>query len=138
LNRSQLRLGADFMGNPLHWLAQWPIRAAVLVFVTWLPLGVELDGFLPALQAAALIGLLGMLLTLPLQALLALPWAIASLGGLIFPVTWLFNWLIYVLLFGLAALLLPAFRLQFGLVSALLGAVVYSLLSALILHAFGL
>jgi putative membrane protein len=126
------------MGNPLHWLAQWPIRAAVLVFVTWLPLGVELDGFLPALQAAALIGLLGMLLTLPLQALLALPWAIASLGGLIFPVTWLFNWLIYVLLFGLAALLLPAFRLQFGLVSALLGAVVYSLLSALILRAFGL
>jgi len=126
------------MGNPLHWLAQWPIRAAVLLFVAWLPLGVEVDGFLPALQAAGLIGLLGMLLTLPLQALLALPWAIASLGGLIFPVTWLFNWLIYVLLFGLAALLLPAFRLQFGLVSALLGAVVYSLLSALILRAFGL
>jgi putative membrane protein len=126
------------MGNPLHWLAQWPIRAAVLLFVTWLPLGVELDGFLPALQAAALIGLLGMLLTLPLQALLALPWAIASLGGLIFPVTWLFNWLIYVVLFALAALLLPAFRLRFGLVSALLGAVIYSLLSALILRAFGL
>ena len=126
------------MGNPLHWLAQWPIRAAVLLFVTWLPLGVELDGFLPALQAAALIGLLGMLLTLPLQALLALPWAIASLGGLIFPVTWLFNWLINVVLFGLAALLLPAFRLRFGLVSALVGAVIYSLLSALILRAFGL
>jgi putative membrane protein len=126
------------MGNPLHWLAQWPIRAAVLLFVAWLPLGVELDGFLPALQAAALIGLLGMLLTLPLQALLALPWAIASLGGLIFPVTWLFNWLIYVVLFGLAALLLPAFRLRFGLVSALVGAVIYSLLSALILRAFGL
>jgi putative membrane protein len=126
------------MGNPLHWLAQWPIRAAVLLFVTWLPLGVELDGFLPALQAAALIGLLGMLLTLPLQALLALPWAIASLGGLIFPVTWLFNWLIYVVLFALAALLLPAFRLRFGLVSALVGAVIYSLLSALILRAFGL
>jgi len=126
------------MGNPLHWLAQWPIRAAVLLFVAWLPLGVELDGFLPALQAAALIGLLGMLLTLPLQALLALPWAIASLGGLIFPVTWLFNWLIYVVLFALAALLLPAFRLRFGLVSALVGAVIYSLLSALILRAFGL
>jgi len=126
------------MGNPLHWLAQWPIRAAVLLFVAWLPLGVEVDGFLPALQAAGLIGLLGMLLTLPLQALLALPWAIASLGGLIFPVTWLFNWLIYVVLFGLAALLLPAFRLRFGLVSALVGAVIYSLLSALILRAFGL
>ena len=126
------------MGNPLHWLAQWPIRAVVLLFVAWLPLGVAVDGFLPALQAAALIGLLGMLLTLPLQALLALPWAIASLGGLIFPVTWLFNWLIYVVLFALAALLLPAFRLRFGLVSALVGAVIYSLLSALILRAFGL
>ena len=126
------------MGNPLHWLAQWPIRAAVLLFVAWLPLGVEVDGFLPALQAAGLIGLLGMLLTLPLQALLALPWAIASLGGLIFPVTWLFNWLIYVVLFALAALLLPAFRLRFGLVSALVGAVIYSLLSALTLRAFGL
>jgi len=126
------------MGNPLHWLAQWPIRAAVLLFVAWLPLGVEVDGFLPALQAAGLIGLLGMLLTLPLQALLALPWAIASLGGLLFPVTWLFNWLIYVVLFALAALLLPAFRLRFGLVSALVGAVIYSLLSALILRAFGL
>ena len=126
------------MSNALHWLAQWPIRAAVLLFVAWLPLGVELDGFLPALQAAGLIGLLGMLLSLPLKALLALPWAIASLGGLLFPVTWLFNLLINVLLFGLAALLLPAFRLRFGLFSALLGAVIYSLLSALILRAFGL
>lgn len=126
------------MGNPLHWLVQWPIRAAVLLFVAWLPLGVELDGFLPALQAAGLIGLLGMLLSLPLKALLALPWAIASFGGLLFPVTWLFNWLINLVLFALAALLLPAFRLRFGLVSALLGAVIYSLLSALILRAFGL
>jgi putative membrane protein len=110
----------------------------VLLFVAWLPLGVELDGFLPALQAAGLIGLLGMLLSLPLKALLALPWAIASFGGLLFPVTWLFNLLINVVLFGLAALLLPAFRLRFGLFSALLGAVIYSLLSALILRAFGL
>jgi hypothetical protein len=74
------------MGNPLHWLAQWPIRAVVLLFVAWLPLGVEVDGFLPALQAAALIGLLGMLLTLPLQALLALGYsdreAAASLKAL--------------------------------------------------------
>ena len=126
------------MSNALHWLAQWPIRAAVLLFVAWLPLGVELDGFLPALQAAGLIGLLGMLLSLPLKALLALPWAIASLGGLLFPVSWLFNWLINVVLFGLAAMLLPAFRLRFGLASALLGAVIYGLLSALILRAFGL
>jgi putative membrane protein len=126
------------MGNPLHWLAQWPIRAAVLLIVAWLPLGVELDGFLPALTAAGLIGLLGTLLTLPLKALLALPWAIASLGGLLFPVSWLFNWLINVVLFALAAMLLPAFRLRFGLASALLGAVIYGLLSALILRAFGL
>ena len=73
-----------------------------------------------------------------MKALLALPWAIASLGGLLFPVSWLFNWLINVVLFALAAMLLPAFRLRFGLASALLGAVIYGLLSALILRAFGL
>jgi len=69
---------------------------------------------------------------------LALPWAITSLGGLIAPVTWLYNWLITVLLFGLAAWLIRGFRLRHGPVSAVLGAVVYALLSTLILGMLGL
>jgi putative membrane protein len=65
-------------------------------------------------------------------------WAITSLGGLIAPVSFLFNWLITVILFGLAALLITGFRLKNGLFSAILGAVVYSLISAFVLRALGL
>lgn len=120
------------------WLLQWPIRALVLLFVAWLPLGVEVDSFSIALLAAVLIGLLGTLLILPLKALLALPWAVASLGGLLTPITGLFNWAISVLLFGLAAWLIQGFRLRNGLISAVLGAVVYAVISTLLLRRLGL
>ena len=120
------------------WLLQWPVRALVLLIVAALPLGVEVDSFGVALLSAVVIGLLGTLLVLPLKAVLALPWAITSLGGLIAPVSWLYNWLITVLLFGLAAWLIRGFRLRHGLVSAVLGAVVYALLSTLILGMLGL
>jgi putative membrane protein len=120
------------------WLLQWPIRAAVLLLVGWLPLGVELENFGTALLSAAVIGLLGTLLLWPLKLLLALPWAITSLGGMVTPINALYNWVITVVLFGLAAWLIPGFRLKNGLVSAILGAVVYSVISALILRAMGL
>jgi putative membrane protein len=126
------------MGFSLLWLLQWPVRAVVLLIVAALPLGVEVDGFIAALVSAVAIGLLGTLLVLPLKAVLALPWAITSLGGLIAPVSWLYNWLITVLLFALAAWLIQGFRLRHGLVSAVLGAVVYAVLSALILGMLGL
>ena len=125
------------MGS-LAWLLQWPVRALVLLVVAWLPLGVELDGFGSALLAAVLIGLLGTLLVAPLKALLALPWALTSLGGLITPISWLFNWLIAAILFGLAAWLLRGFRLRRGLFSAVLGAVVYAVLSMVVLRWLGL
>jgi putative membrane protein len=125
------------MGS-LAWLLQWPIRAVILLIVAWLPLGVEMESFGVALLSAVVIGLLGTLLILPLKALLALPWAIASLGGFISPITWLFNWLITVILFGLAAWLIKGFRLRNGVVSAILGAVVYAVLSSVILRIVGL
>lgn len=124
--------------GPLVWLLQWPIRAIVLLIVAWLPLGVEVDSFPIALLAAVVIGLLGTLLVWPLKALLALPWALTSLGGLITPVSWLYNWAITVILFGLAAWLIQGFRLRRGILSAILGAVVYSVLSAVILRLLGL
>ena len=120
------------------WLLQWPVRALVLLIVAALPLGVEVDSFGVALLSAVVIGLLGTLLVLPLKAVLALPWAITSLGGLIAPVTWLYNWLITVILFALAAWLIHGFRLRNGVVSAVLGAVVYAGLSAVILGMLGL
>ena len=122
----------------LGWLLQWPIRALVLLVVAALPLGVEVASFDTALWAAVLIGLLGTLLILPLKLVLGPVWAITSLGGLISPVSFLFNWIIAVVLFGLAAWLIQGFRLKNGLLSAVLGAVVYSVISAVVLRALGL
>ncbi|MFM7087840.1 MAG: phage holin family protein [Cyanobium sp.] len=125
------------MGS-LVWLLQWPIRALVLLLVAWLPLGVEVDSFSTGLLAAVAIGLLGSLLIVPLKALFALPWAISSLGGLLAPVSWLFNWGITVILFGLAAWLIPGFRLRHGLISAVLGAVAYAVIATVALRLLGL
>jgi len=110
----------------------------VLLLVAWLPLGVEVDSFPVALLAAVVIGLLGTLLIWPLKAVLGIPWAVTSLGGLITPVSWLFNWAITVILFGLAAWLIQGFRLKNGVVSAVLGAVVYAVISTVLLRILGL
>ena len=120
------------------WLLQWPIRALVLLLVAWLPLGVEVDSFPVALLSAVVIGLLGTLLIWPLKALMALPWAVTSLGGLLTPITALFNWAITVILFGLAAWLIHGFRLRNGVISAVLGAVVYAVISTVLLRMLGL
>jgi putative membrane protein len=125
------------MGS-LVWLLQWPIRALILLLVAWLPLGVEMESFPIALLAAVVIGLLGTLLILPLKFVLAPIWAITSVGGLISPVSFLFDWLITIVLFGLAAWLIQGFRLKNGLVSAILGALVYSVLSTIVLRFLGL
>ena len=124
--------------GPIGWLLQWPVRALVLLMVTGLPLGVEMANFRTALWSAVVIGLLGTLLIVPLKVVLGLPWAVASLGGLIAPVSWLFNWLITTVLFWLAAQLINGFTLKNGISSALLGAVAYGVISALLINALGL
>jgi putative membrane protein len=125
------------MGS-LTWLLQWPIRALILLLVARLPLGVELASFSVALLSAIVIALLGTLLVYPLKLLLGPIWFVSSLGGLISPVSFLFNWLITVILFSLAAWLIQGFRLQNGLVSAILGALAYSVLSSVVLGWMGL
>ncbi len=125
------------MGS-LVWLLQWPIRALILLLVSRLPLGVEMASFPVALLSAVVIGLLGTLLIWPLKLILGPIWAVTSLGGLISPVSFLFNWLITIILFGLAAWLIKGFQLKNGLVSAILGALAYSVLSSLVLGLLGL
>ena len=122
----------------IGWLLQWPVRALVLLLVAVLPFGVELAGFQAALASAVTIGLLGTLLILPLKVVLALPWAVTSLGGLIAPVSWLFDWLITVILFGLAASLIDGFPLRHGMRSAVFGAVAYSVISTVFIRVLGL
>jgi putative membrane protein len=123
------------MANLLVSLLQWPIRAVILLLISQLPfLGVEMASFPIALISAVVIGLLGVLLTWPLKLILGPAWALTSLFGLI-PVGWLFDWLITIVLFGLAAWLIQGFRLRNGLLSAALGALVYSVLCFFILNA---
>ena len=124
--------------DTLAWLLQWPVRAVVLLVVGALPLGVEMAGFGTALGAAVLIGLLGTLLTVPLKLVFAPVWAVTSLGGLITPISFLFNWLIAIILFALAARLMDGFRLKNGLLSAVVGAVVYSVISTMVIRVLGL
>ena len=125
------------MGS-LLWLLQWPLRAAVLLLVAALPLGVEIEGYGVALLSAVVIGLLGTLLIWPIRVVLGPVWAVTSLGGLISPVTLLFNWLITVVLFALAAWLIEGFTLRRGVFSAVVGAVVYAVISTALLRFFGL
>lgn len=121
----------------LLWLLQWPVRALILLLISRLPLGVDMANFQVAFLSAAVIGLLGTLLMWPLRFVLAPLRLIATLGGLI-PVGFLFDWLISIILFGITAWLIQGFRLRNGITSAVLGALVYSLISFFVLRSLGL
>jgi putative membrane protein len=126
-----------FMAGSLLWLLQWPIRAAILLLISRLPLGVDMANFKVALLSAGVIGLLGTLLLQPLRFVLAPLRLITTLGGLI-PVGFLFDWLVSIVLFGLTAWLIQGFRLRNGFTSAVFGALVYSFISFFVLRALGL
>jgi putative membrane protein len=125
------------MGHALLWLLQWPVRAAILLLITRLPLGVEVASFPIALVSSLVIALVGTLLVWPLRFVLAPLKLIATLGGLI-PVGFLFEWLISIVLFGFTAWLIQGFRLRNGLLSAALGSLAYSVISYFVLRALGL
>jgi putative membrane protein len=125
------------MGHSLVWLLQWPVRAAILLLITRLPLGVEMVNFPIALVSALVIGLAGTVLVWPLRILLAPLRMVTTLGGLL-PLGFLFEWLISILLFGFTAWLIQGFRLRNGLFSAATGALVYSVLSFIALRSLGL
>jgi putative membrane protein len=125
------------MGHALVWLLQWPVRAAVLLLITRLPLGVEMVSFPIALVSALVISLAGTLLVWPMRLILAPLKMVTTLGGLI-PVGFLFEWLISIILFAFTAWLIQGFRLRNGLGSAALGSLAYSVISFFVLRALGL
>ena len=129
------------MGHSLAWLLklllQWPVRAAILLVITRLPIGVEMENFPIAVVSALVISLAGALLVWPLRIILIPLKMVTTLGGLI-PVGFLFEWLISTLLFGFTAWLLQGFRLRNGLFSAALGALAYSVLCFIALRSLGL
>jgi len=125
------------MGHSLAWLLQWPVRAAILLLITRLPIGVEMVNFPIALVSALVISLAGTLLVWPLRLILSPLRMVTTIGGLL-PVGFLFEWLISILLFGFTAWLIQGFRLRNGLFSAALGALAYSVLCFIALRSLGL
>ena len=103
-------------------LLRWRLLAAALLFVAYVYDGVTLNGYQAALIAAFVIGLLNTFVK-PLLVILTLPVTVITVG--------LFLFVINALMFWGAASLLDGFNVT-GFKAALIGSVLYSILSYLI------
>lgn len=105
-----------------RFLLRWLLLAAALLLVAYLYPGVQVSSYGSALLAAAVLGLLNTLLR-PLLVLLTLPVTVLTLG--------LFLFVINAAMFWLAAQMLQGFQVA-GFVAALIGSLIYSLLSLVV------
>jgi putative membrane protein len=103
-------------------VAKWLLSASALLFVAYVYSGVEVRSFPSALLAAAVIGLLNMVVR-PVLVVLTLPVTVLTLG--------LFLFVINALMFWAAAEVLQGFNVR-GFGAALLGSLLYSLASVVI------
>lgn len=103
-------------------LLRWLLLGCALLLLTQLNIGIELRSFGSALWAAFVLGLLNAFVR-PLLILLTLPVTVLTLG--------LFIFVINALTFQMASGLLDGFQVS-GFWSALLGSVLYSVLSLVI------
>ncbi len=108
-------------------IIKWLLSAVALLAVAYLYSGVQVNNFGSALIAAAVIGLLNMIVR-PVLVVLTLPVTIVTLG--------LFLFVINALLFWAASGLLAGFHVN-GFLAALIGSLLYSLLGLLIESALG-
>jgi putative membrane protein len=106
-----------------HALAVWIVTTISLLVIARLPLGIEIDELSTAVVAALVIGVLNAVLK-PVLVFFTLPLTIITFG--------LFIFVLNAVIFGLAAWLIPGFRLRGGWVSALIGSLVLSVLNSLI------
>lgn len=104
--------------NLLDLLLAWLVTSLILLGISKLPSGVEIDNIQKAAISALVFGLLNALVR-PILGLFALPLQI------IFS-TFLINLVLNIGIFGLAAYLVPGFRLRWGIWSALLGSIALS------------
>jgi len=111
----------------MRLIVKWLLSALALLAVTYVYSGVKVSNFTSALIAAAVIGLLNMIVR-PVLVVLTLPVTIVTLG--------LFLFIINALLFWAASGLLQGFNVT-GFVAALIGSLIYSLLGLVIEAALG-
>lgn len=103
-------------------ILKWVLSAAALLAVAYLYSGVAVNSFTSALIAAAVIGLLNMIVR-PVLVVLTLPVTLITLG--------LFLFVINALMFWAASGLLNSFQVA-GFGAALIGSLIYSALGLLI------
>ena len=103
----------------MNLLIVWFLNALALLAVAYLMPSIQVSGLSSALIAAAVIGLVNMLIR-PILVLLTLPVTILTLG--------LFIFVINGLLFVLVGHILQGFEVH-SLLSGILGAILYSLIS---------
>ena len=103
-------------------ILKWLLSAVALLAVAYLYNGVQVNSFGSALIAAAVIGLLNMVVR-PVLVVLTLPVTVLTLG--------LFLFVINALLFWAASGLLAGFQVS-GFVAALVGSLIYTALGVVI------
>ncbi|PKO91053.1 MAG: hypothetical protein CVU15_11665 [Betaproteobacteria bacterium HGW-Betaproteobacteria-1] len=103
-------------------LLVWILNALALLAVAYLMPSIEVSGFMSALIAAAVIGLVNVLIR-PVLILLTLPVTVLTLG--------LFILVINGLLFYFVGHVLEGFHVQ-SLLSGIIGAILYSIISWLL------
>jgi putative membrane protein len=110
-----------------HLLVRWILSALALLAVAYLYPGVRVDSFLAAAVAALGLGLANAIIR-PILVVLTLPVTILTLG--------LFLFVINAALFWLVAQLVKGFAVQ-GFLAALVGSLLYSLITLAVSWVFG-
>jgi putative membrane protein len=106
----------------LAWILSLLVSAVVLIIVSKVVRGFEVDGFGPAILAALVIGIVNAVLG-PIFRFLAFPITFLTLG--------LFQWVISAILLLIASAIVPGFKIR-GFWPALLGALLIALANVLL------
>ncbi|MBD2440922.1 phage holin family protein [Nostoc sp. FACHB-110] len=104
----------------------WLVTTVSFLIIARLPfLGIEIDSFSKAAISAIVFGILNAIL-LPVLTFFTFPFIILTLG--------LFFFVLNAIIFGLSALIVPGFRLRYGLWSALLGSITLAIINSVLLR----
>lgn len=104
-------------------ITTWLVTSISLFILSRLPLGTDIDDFKTALWSAAVLGFVNAILG-PIFRFFTFPITFLTFG--------LFAVVVNAILFGITAFLVEGFRLKWGFWSALIGAIVLSLLNGVI------
>lgn len=106
----------------------WLVTTVSFLIISKLPIGVEIDSFRKAAISAVVFGILNAILR-PVLGFLTFPIIILTFG--------LFLFILNALVFGLAAAIVPGFRLRYGFWSALIGAIALSIVNSILFSLLG-